>query len=178
MSSTTTTPVAGYLATGLYQLGYVTNDVDRAVESLRATLGLTGLVVGRDVRFDEERYQGRPSASRQHIALGAVGQHHVEVIQPLEGENPYWDILGEDYTLALHHLGVRVAHLGEVLDAVRAGGKEPVYEGSVADGAFRFAYVDYRPELGHLVEFLETTAEGGAYMERVTRGEISALATG
>src|SRR5262249_28466025 len=127
MEATTHTPVAGYLATGLYQLGYVTNDIDRALESMRETLGLTGLVLGRDVRFDDEHYEGRPSASRLHIALGAVGQHHVEVIQPLEGENPYWDILRDDYTLALHHLGVRVAHLGEVLGAVRAAGKEPVY---------------------------------------------------
>jgi hypothetical protein len=172
------TPVAGYLATGLFQLGYVTNDIERAMDSLRDTFGITNIVLGRDVRFEDERFQGRPSASRLHVALGAVGQHHVEVIQPLEGENPYWDILGDDYTLALHHLGVRVADLGEVLSSVRAGGREPVYNGSAVGKAFEFAYVDYRAEVGHLVEFLQTSPEGGAYMERVTRGEVSGLPTG
>ncbi len=147
----------GDLLANIWQIAYVTTDLDRGIELLRERFGIEHCVeVPTDgatfLRGDE------PADWEARIAMGARGGPIVELIEPVAGEvdfyrrflpddgsfgfglhhlatfmplgDPAWESLGE--LLARHGLGVDYTVL--IPDRVRAG------------------YVDTTADLGHYLE--------------------------
>jgi hypothetical protein len=143
------------LSDGLYKLGYVTNDLDWAVEHCRTTLGFAGFL-----RFEPRprirRADGRSGAAHLRCAFSTGSERVVELMQPLEGLVDIWaePLAGTDVpTIRFHHVGVIVDDLAAVLKSAADVGMRPVQESSVP-GVLSVAYLEL-PGLGHRVELVQ-----------------------
>ena len=146
---------------GLYQLGYVTKDMDRATAFLQKKLGAGPFTVNQFELAGDFRGKKRDLAIR--VAQGNVGAHQIEVIQPISGAVDHY-LDGVDYersVVTFHHVALVVpgpyAAWTDMLRQVRAGGDEfTIILEATENPAFQvcFAYVDTRPHLGHYTEYL------------------------
>jgi catechol 2,3-dioxygenase-like lactoylglutathione lyase family enzyme len=135
------------------QVAWVTDDLDATEGALSAMFGLSGWTRLPDIRFgpDTCTYRGRPADFVADISLAYSGDLQLELIRPVSGESIYTEHL-ERHGAGLHHVCVEVDDLAGAVAAARAAGHEIVQEGSMADGAMEFAYVD-------------TAAAGASYVE-------------
>jgi Glyoxalase/Bleomycin resistance protein/Dioxygenase superfamily len=152
------------LFANVWQFGYVTTDVDRAVEVLGERFGLERCVtvtaegstfmVGDKVVDWEARF-----------AMGARGGPIVEVIEPISGPLDFYRrILPADGSFALrfHHLAAFVETGDEEWERIRgilnASGYDYDYT-MIIPGRVRAGYVDTSAELGHLLEVCQLQHE-------------------
>lgn len=135
------------------QNAYVTTDMDQALAVWRDDFDASSFYV-----FTNEA----PGMECSHpyrlkIALANIGGVEIELIEPLDGNPMYSDLLPKDGSFAMrfHHVCMRIdgplmhfeAHMAS-LDPV----KHPVvYFGGMAD-LMRFSYTDERATLGHYIE--------------------------
>jgi hypothetical protein len=145
----------------LFQMSYVTRDMDAALAHCRERLGLDGFQVsetGAPVLCN-----GRVQELRLRAAVRVVGRRQIEILEPLSGPTHVYtdavDLTGS--LLNFHHIAIRVrggrAEWEALLAEVRASGDEVVYlfpAEPCTDDKVRFCYVDTRAELGHHTEFM------------------------
>ena len=87
------------LLSGLYQIAYVTTDLDAGVRQLQAIHGIERFRIKRDV----PSMPGMPKMMmhQAHVFIGAV---QLEVIQPAGGDDAlYRDVCAADGSAILHH---------------------------------------------------------------------------
>ena len=145
----------------IYQMGYVTRDLDEAIAFLREKTGAAEFALREpDLLVD---WRGTPQRLHMRVAIANVGRMQVEVIQPIDG--PAADIYREGITLdagpvIFHHVGIAIhggiANWTQLEKDVAA--HDPFVLGFAYDHegapAVRFAYCDTRPTLGHYTEYL------------------------
>jgi Glyoxalase/Bleomycin resistance protein/Dioxygenase superfamily len=146
----------GDLFANLWQVCYVTPDLERGVEELRDLLGVMNSI---DVPMDGAMFmkRGEQVEWETRVAMGARGGLIIELIEPVSGEvEVYRRALPKDGgALALHHLSMLVPlgsepwHDVEVL--IEERGLSIEYTIVVPDRA-RLAYVDTTAQLGHWIE--------------------------
>ncbi len=141
---------------GQFQHGYVTRNLEAAVERVGGQLGIS------QFDFDAVDIPVRTPAgngnARFRVALGWADQRHIELIEPQSGlVSLYADWLPADDSLRFHHLGMRCADLEQVRRDAASRGWQVAVEGSVP--GIDFLYVDATPTLGHYLEFICGTAE-------------------
>jgi Glyoxalase/Bleomycin resistance protein/Dioxygenase superfamily len=135
------------------QNAYVTTDMDQALALWREDFDVSAFYVfANDAPGMECSHP-----YRLKIALANVGGTEIELIEPLDGNSMYSDILPQDGSFAVrfHHVCMRIegglaefeSHMAS-LDPVR---HPVVYSGGMAD-LMRFAYTDERATLGHFIE--------------------------
>ena len=149
----------GDLFANLWQLGYVTTDLDRGIAYLAARFGLehavslpvsgTFLAGAQEVQFEAR------------FAMVARGGLIVELIEPVAGEVGFYrDSLPPDgsFAVRLHHLAAFVetgdpawANIGALL---REAGLRFDYT-LLIPGRVRAGYVDMREDLGHWIEICQ-----------------------
>jgi Glyoxalase/Bleomycin resistance protein/Dioxygenase superfamily len=147
----------GDLFANVWQIAYVTRDLDRGMEELRDRFGVEHCVEvptagATFLRGDE------PAEWEARIAMGARGGLIVELIEPVAGEvHFYRRFLPGDGSpaLRLHHLATFVA-LGEdvwssLTELLAASGLKVDYTVLIPDRV-RAGYVDTTAELGHFLE--------------------------
>lgn len=139
---------------GHYQNGYVTHDLDGALEMLAGRFGLTGLS-----RYDAEVVVDTPEGRRDlslRIAAGWAGGLNIELMQPVAGHvGPLVSMLpadGTDATPYIHHIALRRDDLA-AMRAEIAGSALPLAFGGEPRGMV-FAYLDARAALGHYLELV------------------------
>jgi hypothetical protein len=159
------------LGDGLYKLGYVTNDLDWAIEHCEKAIGFEGFV-----RFEPSpqirRADGRSGPAHLRCAFSTGRERAVELMQPLDGLVDIWaDLLVGLAAPAIrfHHVGVIVDDLAEVVERAGEVGMHPVQQSSVP-GVLSVAYLEL-PGLGHRVELVQyDQGVGGVLAEaRATR---------
>ncbi len=141
-----------------FQLAYVTNDIDRAVEMFTSRYGVGGFHIMRDT----------PDADGKiHVALGYAGKTNIELIQPGEnGRALYADWIADatSFVCRFHHVGLLIDEAAD-WDAMRQrvveNGSAIVMEGEVPDFA-AYLYADTVAELGHYLEYVRLGAHGQA----------------
>jgi len=152
------------LLANVWQLGYVTTDLDRAVDQLTDRYGLEQVV-----RVPSEGAQffkaDRPVPFEAKFAMGARGGLIVELIEPVSGEVGFYrDALPADGSFGVcpHHLGVFIP-TGEAewerLNGTLAGAGLRVDYTFLIPGRVRAGYVDTRAELGHFIEVCQFEQE-------------------
>ncbi len=167
------TAVADLFA-NVWQLGYVTTDLDRAMAELGSRLGLdhclslpsagATFMAGEDVVPWEARF-----------AMGARGGLIVELIEPVSGEVGFYrDALPADgsYAVALHHLATFVPagdFEWERIGALLAGAGLRFDYTMVIPGRVRAGYVDARGVLGHFLEVCQLQREDLDFFEGLVR---------
>ncbi len=152
--------VLGDLFANIWQLAYVTANLDRGIELLRERFGIEGCV---EVPTAGATFLAGdvPTAWEVRIAMGARGGQIVELIEPISGEVDFYRrFLPSDGSadLRLHHLATFAPtgdevweSLGELLDGA---GLDFDYTVLIPDRV-RAGYVDTTTELGHFLEICQ-----------------------
>ncbi len=152
------------LFANVWQLGYVTTDLDRAIDELGTTLGLEHCLRlpsgGATFHAGDEVV---PWESK--FAMAARGGLIIELIEPVSGEVGFYrDLLPADgsFALRLHHLAM-FAETGDAewdrLGGLLATAGLRFDYTMVIPGRVRAGYVDTRALLGHFIEICQLQAE-------------------
>ncbi|MFV8816710.1 hypothetical protein [Haliea sp. E17] len=155
---------------GQFQNGYVTGNLERAVEIMGARCAIEHFDFD-DVAIPVRTPSGAGVAEFR-VALAWTGHHHLELIQPGDGlVDLYRDYLPSGATLRFHHFGMRCADLAPVRLAAAEKHWPVALEGSVP--GIDFLYLDARADLGHYLEYICASPEGWAGLRWPAGLEIS-----
>lgn len=145
---------------GQYQNGYVTHDLDRAMELTGTSFGL-----GPFSAFDVEMVANTPTGektSKLRVATAWAGATQVELIQPVGGfVEPYLPFLPADRADAvprLHHIAVRRDDPAAMRAEADSMGLPLAFSSEGAGVSCIF--LDARQRLGHFFEFVTASPEG------------------
>jgi len=146
----------------LFQVAYVTNDLERAMDVMKARYG---------VREFALLHHGAPGEFQTTAALAWAGAIMVEIIQAQgPGTEFYTDRLpGTGFAIRHHHLGYLVQELGE-WEAVHALALRQELPAPLSgeNHSFKALYVE-APELGHYLEYIYAKEDGRAFFDAVPR---------
>jgi hypothetical protein len=145
---------------GLYQLGFVTRDLDAAMALLGDRYGIA-------------RFRRRRVNAWMETAHAYAGTTMIELIAVGDDAPPlYRDHVSADDTARLHHLGHRIADVAgwEKLEtALAESGLAVPMKGAAMDGHLRYAYVETRADLGIYTEYVWLTGPAEAIYDDVPR---------
>jgi hypothetical protein len=145
----------------LFQMSYITRDLDEAMAHARETMGITHF----DTSNSEIEVLSYGELKPLHVraAFANIGRNQFEIIQPISGATSiYTDQVDlSQHILNFHHIAIAVrgtiADWRALLAEVRASGDEFAYlfppEPSDHDKVC-FCYVDTRHRIGHYTEYL------------------------
>lgn len=145
----------------LFQMSYITRDLDAAMAHCRAELGI-GHFDTTDAEVEVLSY-GKLRPLKIRAAFGNMGRNQLELIEPVSGAiEIYTDEVDlSQHIINFHHVAIAVrggiAEWRELVDEVRASGDEFAYlfpPEPTDDDKLAFAYVDTRKRLGHYTEYL------------------------
>ncbi len=149
----------GDLFANVWQVCYVTPDLDRGMEELRDLLGIENStevpVEGATFMKRGEEVEWEP-----RVAMGARGGLIVELIEPVAGEVEFYrrELPRDGGALGFHHLAMLVPLGDEAWDSVEKllGENDMSFEYTILipDRA-RLGYVDTRAQLGHWIELCQ-----------------------
>ncbi len=146
------------LLSGLYQICYVTLDLDAGMRRITALHGIERFRIKRDVRG----LPGMPEMAmhQAHVFIGAM---QIELIQPAGGDDSlYRDFCAADgRAIRHHHFGMWIdsaAEYGALRPALERHHIPVVFEAVIPNvgGAI---YADTRASLGHYLEYVHLNAE-------------------
>lgn len=148
------------LFANLWQLGYVTNDLDRAIDFVSERFGLEHCVKlpsgGATFLAGDQ-----PVAWEARFAMGSRGGTIVELIEPVAGEVGFYTrLLPADGSFAVrfHHIATFMETGDQAWEHVRslleASGMHFDYTVLIPDRV-RAGYVDMTEQLGHWVEICQ-----------------------
>jgi len=139
---------------GHYQNGYVTHNVEAAIEIFAARFGVEGLRA-----FDIDVTVATPGGDRPMrllIANGWAGGINFELIQPVSGYiDPIVAMLPDEQTDPVprfHHFALRRENLDEMHAEIAESGLPVAFAGEPA--GMVFAYLDAREAIGHYIEMV------------------------
>lgn len=145
----------------LFQMSYITRDLDAAVEHARTELGITNFHVS------DAEAPVLSGGKRQDLVLRAaianIGRHQFEIIQPVSGPiHVYTEAVDlSSHLLNFHHIAIAVRggydKFEELVAEVRASGDEIAFihpPEAEENPMVAFCYVDTRRRLGHHTEYL------------------------
>jgi len=136
-----------------WHFGYLTTDIDRALEIFAVRLGLDR--INHLPGFEVQTAPGRWGCI--DIAVGFAGDTMVELIRPKSGELGVFNgpTSSKEFELSLHHLAYRVPSEQEwhhCLNAVAASGFKIAKEWD-RDSPIHSIYLDFKETLGHYLQY-------------------------
>lgn len=145
----------------LFQMSYITRDLDAAIEHAKTALGITEFHRSES-EIDLLSY-GKPCKLAVRSAMANVGMRQFEIIEPVSGAIEIFtdEVDLTNHILNFHHVAIAVRGGYEAWQALLAevaeSGDEVAYlfpaEQHPGQG-LAFCYVDTRHRLGHFTEFL------------------------
>lgn len=146
----------------IFQMSYITRDMDAAIDHAARELGVTGFDVS-EPSVDILCY-GKPETLAVKAAMANFGGRQLEIIQPVSGPtHVYTDSVDLDFhILNFHHVAIAVPgaypEWERLLADVRASGDEFAFRTPEPEGdtppMLCFCYVDTRHRWGHMTEYL------------------------
>lgn len=145
----------------LFQMSYITRDLDAAVAHAREALGVGDMAI-TEAEVEVLCY-GKLRPLKVRAAMANVGRNQLEIIEPVSGAIEIYtnEVDLSAHILNFHHIAIAVRGGFEnwlaLLDEVRASGDafaflyppEPTPEDKLC-----FCYVDTRARLSHYTEYL------------------------
>lgn len=145
----------------LFQLSYITRDMDQAIEHCRTALGIESF--HRSQSTTEVLSGGRVQSLTVKAAMANIGNHQLEIIEPVSGPvEVYTDAVDlSGHLLNFHHIAIAVrggrAGWDKLQSELHDSGDEIAFLFPAApspDDKVRFCYVDTRARIGHYTEYL------------------------
>ena len=161
---------ADLLAPHLYQISYLTRDMNASQEWFKRVLGVRHFgtfetFLGPDFNF-KMRGKTHPGI-RIKVAMarvGARGEYELELIEPEKSDNIYSEFL-ERFGPGLHHVACVVPDFERAAAPVRAAGMQPLIE--FENPGTKGAYFDLRPAGASVLEIVEYDRETAQGLERL-----------
>lgn len=135
----------------VYQLGFVVNDIEKTCKHYESFFGTDPFSEVIDVDMDGAILRGQPVKTKIKVAFVQSGDVQIELIQPVEGRNPYTEFL-ETKGEGIHHLGYQVEDMNAAKAEFISRGREPLFYRDM--GVMEFAYFDTSEAGGLMIEFL------------------------
>ncbi|MEJ0045284.1 MAG: VOC family protein [Rhodospirillales bacterium] len=155
------------MAWPVFQLAYVTAELERAMVEFSTVLGIGRFQVNRDVSIETGA-----GAAYCHFALAFLGEQQIELIEPVGGmDGVYRDVLAPGRTVVLHHLGFLLpteTAWRAALRGIEASGHPMPVRGIFGD-LMHYAYVDRRDLFAHYLEYMYATPAGATLFDNVPR---------
>ncbi len=148
------------------QLGYVVPDIEKAMEYWADTMGVGPWFHNPRVPIEDYRYEGRPYAVHNSVALANSGFIQVELIQT-RSDTPsmYRDFMQAGH-IGLQHVAYWTKHFDADLAVMEAQGFRVKMSGTVgADG--RFVYFDKEMHPGTVIELSEVVGPKGRMFDMI-----------
>jgi hypothetical protein len=145
----------------LYQMSYITRDLDAAMAHCREALGIETFST-TDAEVEVLSF-GKLRPLKIRAAMANIGRHQFELIEPVSGAiEIYTDEVDlSAHIINFHHIAIAVRGGIDdwlaLIEEVRASGDEFAFLAPPEprrDDKLCFAYVDTRKRLGHYTEFL------------------------
>ena len=138
----------------IVQTAYFVSDIEAAAKRLHALLGVGPFFVAHHIPLINVRYRGQPAELDHSSAYVQAGAVMLELVQQ-NGEypSPFRDMYAPGES-GIHHAAAFAADLDATLEGYAQDGYETALYAETATGV-RFAFVDARPLLGHMLEFYE-----------------------
>lgn len=138
----------------IVQNAYFVSDIEAAARRLHALLGVGPFFVARNIELINVRYRGQPAQLDHSSAYVQAGPVMLELVQQ-NGEypSPFRDMYAPGES-GIHHAAAFAADLDATLEGYARNGFETALYAETGTGV-RFAFVDTRPLLGHMLEFYE-----------------------
>jgi hypothetical protein len=145
----------------MFQMSYITRDMDAAIEHAKTQLGIDNFHVGEATA--EVLSGGKVQELVLIAAMANIGRHQFEILQPISGPiHVYTDEVDLDaHILNFHHIAIAVTggyeNWERLLSEVSASGDEFAFVFPAEpspDDQLAFCYVDTRKRLGHYTEYL------------------------
>lgn len=133
------------------QLGYVVGDIEKACKYYESTLGIGPFCPPFEVDMSGAVFKGRQVQTKIKVAFVQSGDVQIELIQPVEGRNPYTEYLAK-HGDGIHHLGFAVTDMDAMKAEFAAAGLQPVFHHDM--GVMQFAYYDTSAIGGVMTELL------------------------
>lgn len=142
-----------FLPTRFCQAAWVVPDLEAAM--LRwATIARVGpFYVNRDVRMDQARYRGQPTAIPVRLAIAQAGGTQIELIEQLDDTPSVYRDSVPAGAEGFHHMAAFVDDVDAEIARYGRAGAELVYDGYF--GEVRIGYVDTRKDLGFMIELFD-----------------------
>jgi hypothetical protein len=154
------------------QLGYVTNDIDRARTKFAETMGVHDFFIWSNAPVHMQLY-GKPASSVLNLGFAWSGDTMIELIMPVSGTTDVYmpGIDGPDVALKLHHIGQGVdgteADFQAKLNAEVARGHSLVNVSRASMGSYTL--LDSRKTFGLYMEYLWNNADGLKFFAEIPR---------
>jgi catechol 2,3-dioxygenase-like lactoylglutathione lyase family enzyme len=137
------------------QVGLIVRDIER---SSAAYADLFGVEVPDWTLTDayedaHTEYRGQPTTARAKLAFFDLGQVSLELIEPVGAPSTWREFL-ETHGEGVHHIAFRIEGMPQQLAILADKGMPAVQRGDYTGG--RYAYVDAMPQLGVVLELLES----------------------
>src|SRR5262245_58085825 len=151
--------LSGSLFANFFQLGYVTRDIDLAIEGLRRRAGSGDFQIVPAVA---------PYTHIRRIALSWSGSTMIELIEPDPAvPSVYLEALPRTAAdIALHHLGFLTDDFAAMLSRLEAEGFSVPMRMSYGD-MLDCCYADARAQFGHYLEYVQLGDDGRRWFEAV-----------
>ena len=120
------------------QVCIVVKDIAKAAEYYTSTFGIGPFSI-QEAKMEGVILRGKPTTTKIKVALAQSGSLQIELIQPVEGENPYAEFLASKGE-GLHHLGFQVDDLDSIVAELAKEGIEPIFHHDF--GFLSFAYLN------------------------------------
>lgn len=143
----------------LCQVAFVVHDIEATARKYAEVFGFPVPPIIETPGFDISKttLNGEPSEATAKLAFFQTGQVVIELIEPDEKPSVWRDFLNKNGE-GVHHIAFGVDDTQSTEAALNAEGIKTVQQGLYADGSGMYTYVDSAPQLGVMIELLETFA--------------------
>jgi hypothetical protein len=154
------------------QLGYVTNDLKKAMAFFRDSMAVPDFHVWNDAPVHMELY-GKPATATLNLGFAWRADTMIELIMPVSGAVDVYmpGIEGPDYALKLHHIGQGVAgteaDFDAKLNAAVKAGHSLVNISRASMGSYTL--LDARKSSGLYFEYLWNNEGGLDFFAKIPR---------
>jgi len=141
----------------LCQVGFVVHDVEATAKKYAAAFGLPMPKIIETPGYEKAKtiVDGKPSEATAKLAFFQTGQLVVELIQPNK-EPSAWRNHLDEHGEGVHHIAFRVPDTKATEAALVKEGIKTDQQGLFVDGSGMYTYLDSAPQLGVVIELLET----------------------
>lgn len=156
---------------GLFQIGFVTRDIDKAADFLTGTMGTGKFMKLPKPEISDQTWNGEPIDIVVDLAFGQWGNLNIELIQPIEGESSYSETLQTFDWIGIHHICVKVHNVDEASADMAEKNIPLIQSGRFGDHS-TFHYFDTRPFLGYYTEVLYFDEDTETLFDKIARNDF------
>lgn len=134
------------------QVAWIVRDLDRAIATFAPIFGEFSTM---ESALEGCEYRGRQADVTLRIGFARSGPIEIELIQPVSGESPHFELL-EKHGEGVHHVRFRVDDLADARARLERIGFQVIWAHAMPEVHARWAYLE-GPEAGGgaLIELLE-----------------------